>query len=117
MAQAIDPVSAVGTSIRHWPRLAELATFAADRHGFGDTDGGFGITYPGDLDDFDRATERAEIPPGHVEVYGSWGPPDGYQILVPEALYLEVLAGILTVAGLDSEAARVRAAQAEVAGG
>ena len=35
-------------AIRHWPSLTALAGFAAHRHGYGNTDGGFGVTYPGD---------------------------------------------------------------------
>jgi hypothetical protein len=77
MGEQIDPQSAVVNSIR-WSRLPDLASSAVARHGFGDTDGSFGVTYPGDLDEYDRAVEGATIPDGFVEVYGCWGPPDGY---------------------------------------
>ena len=50
-----DPTFAALTAIRHWSNKAELAQFALDRHGFGDTDGGFGITYPNDLDEYDKS--------------------------------------------------------------
>jgi hypothetical protein len=78
--QAPEPVDAARNAIRHWSRLPELAEFAARRHGFGDSDGGFGVTYSGDLDDFDRANGEF-IPEGFVQVYGFWGPPDGYEML------------------------------------
>jgi hypothetical protein len=104
---APEPEAAARDAIRHWSRLAELAEFAARRHGFGDSDGGFGVTYPGDLDDFDRASGEF-IPDGFVQVYGFWGPPDGYEVLVPEVVYLAQLAGVLSAAGQVAEAARVR---------
>jgi hypothetical protein len=117
MAEAIDPISAVATSIRHWSRLADLATFATNRHGFGDTDGGFGVTYPGDLDEYDHAVGVDDIPSGYIEVYGLWGAPRGDSLLVRESLYLELLAGILAEAGFHAEAAQVRAAQVKAAEG
>jgi hypothetical protein len=62
MSEQIDPQPAVVASIRAWSRLPDLASFAVARHGFGDTDGGFGVTYPGDLDEYDRAVEGVTIP-------------------------------------------------------
>lgn len=105
--QVPEPDAAARDAIRHWSRLPELAEFAARRHGFGDSDGGFGVTYPGDLDDFDRANGES-IPDGFVQVYGFWGPPDGYEVLVAEAVYLGQLAAALSAAGHAAEAARVR---------
>jgi hypothetical protein len=109
MGAAPDLESAIRDVIRHWSRLAELAEFAVDRHGFGDSDGGFGVTYPGDLDEYDRVVEGCYIPPGFVKVYGFWGPPDGYELLVTESQYLRTLIAVLSDAGLTAEAARVRA--------
>ena len=68
MTQAMDPVSAIAAVVRHWSRLGDLASFAVDRHGFGCTDDGFGITYPEDLDEWDREVDGAKIPPGFVSV-------------------------------------------------
>ena len=101
------PQAAAREAIRHWSRLPELAEFAARRHGFGDSDGGFGVTYPGDLDDYDRASGE-HIPDGFVQVYGFWGPPDGYEVSVPEPVYLDALALDLAAAGHPAEAERVR---------
>jgi hypothetical protein len=106
---APDAVTAALDAVRYWRPMTELARFAAERHGFGDTDGGFGVTYPDDLDEYDRAVEGTFIPPGFVRVYGFWGPPDGYERLVPEAVYLRVLADVLAGAGHMAEAAAVRA--------
>jgi hypothetical protein len=105
--QAPTPEVAGSEAIRHWSRLLELAQFAVRRHGFGDSDGGFGVTYSGDLDEYDRV-QGAEIPEGFVKVYGFWGPPDGYEVLVSESVYLNTLAGVLSAAGYPAEAARVR---------
>ena len=106
-----DPTFAALTAIRHWSDKLSLAGFAIERHGFGDSDGGFGITYPGDLDEFDRVVEERHIPNGFVLAYGFGGPPDGYEVLVPEWLYRDVLAEVLECLGMYREAGRVRVAQ------
>jgi hypothetical protein len=103
-----EPEAAIREVIRHWSRFPELAEFAARRHGFADSDGGFGVLYPDDLDEYDREVDGAHIPPGQVQLYGFWGPPEGYEILVSERLYLHTLAGALAAAGHTAEAARVR---------
>jgi hypothetical protein len=96
-------------SVRHWRDKAQLAHFAVEGHGFGDSDGGFGITYPGDLDEHDRAVEGAVIPDGYVLAYGFWGEErGGYEVLVPQGLYHHVLAEVLECVGLPREAATVR---------
>lgn len=105
----IDPTFAALAAIRHWSDKPRLAQFALERHGFGDSNGGFGVTYPGDLDDYDRTVDGCKIPEGFVLAYGFWGPPDGYEVLVPEWLYRDVLAEVLECLGLWQEAASVRA--------
>lgn len=104
-----DPIAAIRDSIRSWGNLAELAAFAERRHGFGNSDGGFGVTYPGDLDVYDREVDGVVIPTGCVQIHGFWGPPDGYEFDLPEALYLRTLAEELDRAALTAEAIRVRA--------
>ncbi len=108
-----SPEAAARDAISHWSRLSDLAGFATLRHGFGDGDGGFGVAYPGDLDEYDRVIERRHIPGGFVEVYGHFGPPGGYGLLIPESLYLAVLGGMLADAGLAAESERVRGLLAE----
>ena len=104
-----EPTLAASVAIRHWSNLAQLVRFAADRHGFGDSDGGFGITYPTDLDEHDREVEKMVIPDGYVLAYGFWGIGNGgYEVLVPERLYLNTLAEVLAAASLGHEAALVR---------
>jgi hypothetical protein len=103
---AQDPEEASRIAIRHWRRLSQLAEFAEQGHGYSDNDGGFGVVYPGDLDDYDH--EQGEfIPDGFVEIYGFWGPPQGYEVLVPEVIYLCQLASVLSAAGHSAEAERV----------
>jgi hypothetical protein len=92
---------------RYWT-LPELAAFALSGHGFGESDGGFGITYPGDCDDYERALGQ-DFAPGYVRAYEFFGPPNGREWLVPEPLYLAVLAEMLDAAGFTADAARVRA--------
>ena len=93
--------------IEAWSRIEELPGYAMKRHGFGDSNGGFGITYPEDLDEYQREVEKVTIPAGMVQAYGYWGPPQGYEFLVAEARYLSVLAKILIEKGLANEAACV----------
>ena len=93
------------------PSLAQSGVtvqFALERHGFADSNGGFGITYPGDLDEHDRVIEGRHIPEEYVLAYGFWGPPSGYEVLVPEWLYRDVLAEVLECLGMWREAASVR---------
>ena len=85
-----------------------MAKFATARHGFGNSDGGFGVTYPQDLDDYDREVDGAHIKTGDVRVYGFWGPPDGYEVDVSERHYLTILAAVLAETGLIAESSRVR---------
>jgi len=103
-----DPTFAALTAIRHWSDKPSLVSFALDRHGFGDSNGGFGITYPADLDECEREVDGPRIPDGFVLAYGFWGSPDGYEVLVPEWLYRDVLAEVLECIGLWREAASVR---------
>jgi hypothetical protein len=110
MTHPPDPTLAALIAIRHWRDKSALARYAGDRHGFGDSDGGFGVTYPSDLDDADRGTAGADIPASHVLAYGRWGDghPDGWEVLVPEPLFLAVLAEVLECCGMREDAARVR---------
>ncbi len=41
----IDSEKAILDVIKHWPSLEELVTHALSRHGFSDSNGGYGITY------------------------------------------------------------------------
>jgi hypothetical protein len=58
------------------------------------------------LDERDRAS-GARIPEGFVQVYGFWGLPGGYEVLVTELVYLTTLATALSEAGYSSEAMQV----------
>jgi len=104
-----DQAGQIAEVIRHWHCLSDLAAFAAKRHGFGDSNGGFGVIYPDDLDEYDREVEGARIPDGHVEVYGFWGASKGgYEFVVEEATYLTVLERVLRFKHLFVEADAVK---------
>jgi hypothetical protein len=93
-------------AIEHWHRSADLAEFAVKHHGFSDTNGGFGVIYASDLDDYDR--ERWPIPAGHVNVYGFWGAAKGgFEFVIEEREYLRILAKTLRAKALCVEAAIV----------
>ena len=82
--------------IRSWHRPEQLAQFAVDRRGYGNTDGGFGMHFPESIDDYEREVEGHLIPHGQVEIYGFWGKENGgYEFTVPEAIYLTILADFL----------------------
>lgn len=103
----LDAAAAARAAIEHWPHKHELARFALARHGYRDAVGGFGITYPDELDDIERSSGKS-IPAGFVEAYGYWGLPNGYEVLVPESVYRAVLASVLAGLGLDEDAELLR---------
>jgi len=72
-----------------WPSQEDLVAFAVKRHGFGGDDGYYGITYPCDLDDHDRASGHT-IPNGMIEV--SYRDGEVKDALIAEKEYLILLA-------------------------
>ncbi|MCY7294875.1 hypothetical protein [Alteromonas sp. a30] len=102
-----DEKDKVIEEISLWSKLPELSKFAVKRHGYGNSDGGFGVTYEHDLDDYDREVEGNYIPKGCLEVYGFWGKPDGYEFHISEKDYLLVLAEVLKKEGFEPEAKEV----------
>ena len=54
-----------------FPSDEELVKFANARHDFGGDDGGYGVTYPTDLDEYEREIEQQVIPEGSLEIYCS----------------------------------------------
>ncbi len=105
----VDPTSAVKQVLAAWRSLPEVKDFAFARQGFGNSDGGFGIIYPHELDSYDREVDGADISEGYVQVYGFWGPPNGYQLEVLESTYLQILARELLKAGHSQAAEEVQA--------
>lgn len=100
-----DPETAIRDAIWHWPPLPQLAEFAVERHGYWDGDGGFGVTYPDDLDEYDREVDGQHVPAGYVRVSGfRCRRGEGYDLLVYETTYLETLAAVLSENGLEAEA-------------
>ncbi|MGU5761570.1 hypothetical protein [Aeromonas hydrophila] len=51
-----------------WPSPNELLDYANKRHGYMGDDGYYGVTYPGDLDEYQREVKGEYIPEGFVEV-------------------------------------------------
>jgi hypothetical protein len=94
--------------IRSCGPLSRLAAFAVEQRGIGNSDGGFGLTYPADQDEADRSgPDGVTIPQGSVMIYGFWGPPDGFEHVITEALYLMTLARMLDAAGHHDAAASI----------
>ncbi len=52
----------------NWPSFEELVEYANKRHGYVGDDGYYGVTYPSDLDEYQKEIEGEFIPEGFVEV-------------------------------------------------
>jgi len=90
---------------RSWPSADELASFALERHGFGEDGGYHGVSYPGDLDDLDRANGNT-IARGMVEL--SYWDGEIKEVLIPEQLYLQLLATHLEQQDFNQLARKIR---------
>ncbi|MDP9912228.1 hypothetical protein J2W27_004352 [Variovorax boronicumulans] len=105
---APEPSVACREVILEWTRLSQLADFAERRHGYGNSNGGFGVDYPEDLDEYDIHVDGVRIPEGSLLLYGyEIAIPPGYEILVDEKVYLCTLREILLERGLVADAERV----------
>ena len=51
-----------------WPSPKKLVEYANKGHGYIGDDGYYGVTYPGDLDEYQKEVEGEFIPEGFVEV-------------------------------------------------
>lgn len=72
-----------------FPTEEQLVQFANARHGFGGDDGSYGVTYPDDMDAYERGISQQIIPDGSVEIYCS-----AYtdkDIMISERRYLSAL--------------------------
>ena len=105
-------IQQIEQTIQRSPSLiGKLSGYALARHGWGDSDGGFGVTYSTDLDEYDRHVDGIEIPNGHVLLYGFGGPPDGYEFVISEAEYIASLLRILSQDIVGSDAAVLKSLQ------
>jgi hypothetical protein len=105
---APDTKTACREVIDAWSNLAQLVDFAEQRHGFGNSNGGFGAIYPDDVDGYMAEVEGIHVPDGAVLLYGyAFAMPPGYEILVEESVYLRNLMEVLREHGLTAEAKRV----------
>lgn len=84
-------------AIRHWTDLNTLTEFAKRRHGYS-TDGYFSVTYPSDLDEYDRLQDSS-IPEGHIEVEAGYGKHNAKGYKLSEADYLDLLRQYLRIKG------------------
>ena len=101
----MDIVNAVAQILTHMGFGPErLASYAIAGHGFMGDEGFYGVTYPSDLDDWQREREGAFIPEDFVEVTY-----EREEFLVPRAEYLRVLALHLRGLGLHGLADSVPA--------
>ncbi len=87
----LQHVQCVLRAICHASSLELLVQCILGRYGFGDSDGGFGVTYSTDLDEYDREVEGVSIPQGWVEAYCFWGSPDGYETQIPEHEFVDIV--------------------------
>jgi hypothetical protein len=106
---------AIRAAIAAGPDLLELAARAERREGFVSTERWSGVWYPREIEALRRVDDMMEgdnIPDGHVLVGAYWGP-EGYEAVVPEGVYLGVLADELARAGHEATAVRVRSLAGE----
>ena len=76
-------------AITSWNNKNDLLQFALERHGYCNTDSMSGITYPSDLDDFDRDVDKITINEGFILVYSEqFTPKEAY---LTEEDYLTIL--------------------------
>lgn len=106
----IEPCTAARTAaidaIRTWSNFADLVVFAESRHGYQNTDGYFGITYPSDVDDFDRANGHS-IVDDFVEANAGYGVSAIETHQLPESEYLELLRQFLVLKDRPDLATRI----------
>jgi hypothetical protein len=97
--------------ISSWRSMPQLAEFAAVRQSFCNSNGGHGLTYPEDLDEYEREVEKIAIPDGHVWLFGRMNFPDkseGFEFKISETLYLTILSQMLSKSQFHREAEAVR---------
>ena len=105
---APDTKTACREVIQEWGTLSKLVGFAVKRHGYGNSDGGFGVMYPEDLDEYNIHVQGIRIPAGMLLLYGhAFANPPGYEILVSETEYLRNLIDVLWERGLIVDAEKV----------
>ncbi|MBV9858820.1 MAG: hypothetical protein JO038_01765 [Alphaproteobacteria bacterium] len=80
-----------------WSRLSELAEFAQARHGYENSDVGYGAIYPADLQPDDEP-----MPEGSIILYGGFG--EYFEFCISETSYLDILAEVFRRNGLQSAA-------------
>lgn len=100
-----EPHKAALDAIRHLTDLNRLIEFAKKRHGYS-TDGYFSVSYPSDLDEYDR-TQGSSIPEGHIEVEAGYGEPNTKCYKLPEADYLDILRQYLRIRGRGDLAEKI----------
>jgi hypothetical protein len=80
-----------------FPTEEQLVQYANARHGFGGDDGSYGVTYPDDIDIYERDISQQIIPEGSVEIYCSAY--TDQDILISEKSYLSALKSYLESMG------------------
>lgn len=98
-------------AISEWNDLTQLTEFAMRRHGYCNSNNATGVTYPGDVDEYQVEVEVVSVPAGWVQVFVFQDPllsEMGYEMLVPEHVYLSALADALKEANCWIKAYKMR---------
>jgi hypothetical protein len=93
--------------------LARATQYATERQSWCNSDGGHGVTYPEDLDEYEREVEGAAIEAGYVLLFGRTNVPrssraSAFEVCLPECIYLDVLANKLEANGSTEESENIR---------
>lgn len=80
-----------------FPTSIQLVEYALQRHGYCTDEGCFGVTYPDDLDEYDRVIEGQSIPTGMLLI--NYWDGSNQEVLVQEHDYLVALKEYLLMTG------------------
>ncbi|TLD69291.1 hypothetical protein FEM03_18130 [Phragmitibacter flavus] len=105
---APEPEVACREAIACWSSIQELVEFAERRHGYSNSNCGSGVTYPEDLDEYEITLGEISLARGQLKIYRyRIAIPPGWEILVAEQLYLQILSTVLRENGFFDEAEKV----------
>lgn len=77
MKQVSDQIKSKVFEVLQISSFKDLRDLSKRRSGYSNSDGGFGVIYPHELDDHDRDVDGISIPSGMIQIYGFWGTDSG----------------------------------------
>jgi hypothetical protein len=90
-----------------WPSDEQLVEYACAGHGYGGDDGYYGVTYPSDLDEYQKLVDGEFIRQDHVQI--AYWDGDIQTLEITEVAYLEAVKARLNSNGKNALASIVQA--------